>query len=127
MDDKAAIVTIASLLAKNDGPGTARMMDAFLADNQGFDPAESGYAPADGVSPDTALALMEIARECWYYVYTHSGPVISYAAAGITIFDKVWPLISSKSDFSEDETKEKISEGLKKASDLKPTLNESGS
>lgn len=47
MDDKAAIVTIARLLAKNDGPGTARMMDAFLADNQGFDPAESGYAPAD--------------------------------------------------------------------------------
>lgn len=126
MDNKAAIVSIATSLARHDGPGTARMLDAFLQKNTEIDPAESGYAPADGVSPDTALALMEIARECWNYVCVYGGPAIEYTAGGLTIYKIVWPMISGKSTLTENETKELIAEGLKKAAELGPTNNPEG-
>ncbi|QGZ36717.1 hypothetical protein [Stappia indica] len=119
MDDKETIVSIAKSLAKHDGPGTARMMDAFLQKNQDLDPAESGYAPADGVSPDTVLALMEIARECWNFVCVYAGPTIEYTVGSLTIYKTVWPMISGKSTLTEDEAKELVLEGLKKAEELK--------
>lgn len=125
MDEKAAVDSIARFLAKSEGPGTARMMETFLENNQDFDPAESGYAPADGIAPDNALVLMEIARACWQFVCNNSGPIINYTAAAITIYEFLSRLISRKSDMSEEEAKEIISKGLKKASELTHDSNDS--
>lgn len=108
---------IARAVAASDGPVTAEEFEKFLTSKNSSAAADTGLAPAGGISPDFFLALFDIATQCWQFV--KDNPDLFAVGANITVAaTNLRVMLKKNSGITDDEVNEYTRIALIKSAEI---------